>query len=464
MSDHTSNFYTKITLQMIYDQLKLIANSIEQHGKTHLLDINIIAEGIFCRLLNLLYDYNLYTQTTESPNYVAIDLVDWKKQVAYQVTSRDATDKIRETLDKFNEKQELYENIKEIKFLVLKMSHNYRKENESLKNGQNFSYQNDILTLDKLYGLIEEKINNDQFPDKMKDKIYGILMMFSDSGIMDMEFDGIEKYTDELDQKDYAESRWQRASRFGFGDVAGCFFIPLDIDKHLSCEIWFRRYDISGIFFTLNEDEILCEYFVDKNRFMLLHKIGIQDSLNMVWLQIKGARMLVNKVTVDHLYEVFMYMKNDYESGQQRILEKYDAQLLKRRDGHFFVKDISGDLKDNIFKFAGKHRCTKETRTFWDVFNIWVNSDYMRIEFDDNVHAIFKFKKMIDNSYAVYWEPPAPIDSFCYDAKTMWTGDYAKRWFDDLIKQVQSEDSIINYSTRIEPEKGKQFLSIFAGL
>ena len=75
------------------------------------------------------------------PHYVAIDLVDKKNKVAYQVTSTVRRSKIEGTTEKFV-KNKLYKDIDELYILILNDDpHKYRNDNNEI----------DIKTTKKVY-------------------------------------------------------------------------------------------------------------------------------------------------------------------------------------------------------------------------------------------------------------------------------------------------------------------------
>ena len=84
-----------INIKRVENRLFEIAESIKINNKNNLTDINVICEEIFGQILNKLYDINLVSMSAEvSGNFIAVDLVDYKKRIAYQVTSRCDRNKI----------------------------------------------------------------------------------------------------------------------------------------------------------------------------------------------------------------------------------------------------------------------------------------------------------------------------------------------------------------------------------
>lgn len=92
-----------IDLARVEKRLSEIAEEIKINNKNNLTDINVICEEIFGQILNKLYDIKLVSMSAEvSGNYIAVDLVDYEKRIAYQVTSQNIRNKIDRTLEKFN--------------------------------------------------------------------------------------------------------------------------------------------------------------------------------------------------------------------------------------------------------------------------------------------------------------------------------------------------------------------------
>lgn len=170
-----------INIKRVENRLFEIAESIKINNKNNLTDINVICEEIFGQILNKLYDINLVSMSAEvSGNFIAVDLVDYKKRIAYQVTSRCDRNKIERTVQKFND-SELYNDIDELRFLILNsVEHNYNGADIiHLKSGKEFSYTKDIMNFNKLIGEIEKKneIENNFIVD-----VYDCISMVYDSG------------------------------------------------------------------------------------------------------------------------------------------------------------------------------------------------------------------------------------------------------------------------------------------
>lgn len=148
-----------INMGKIEKRLTEIATSIKMSNKKNMTDINIICEEIFGTILNKLYGLNLVSVSMEfSSNFIAVDLVDYEKRVAYQVTSQDKRDKILSTIDKFN-KSDLSDKVDQLQFLILSSrKHKYRGADKiPLKNGNDFLFSQHIMSFDKLIKEIANK-------------------------------------------------------------------------------------------------------------------------------------------------------------------------------------------------------------------------------------------------------------------------------------------------------------------
>lgn len=117
----------EIYLKQISDTLATLRLQVENRNSLQLYDINILAEDLIKELLNLVYGYNLKNVNIAEKHAAAIDLGDTKMRVAIQVTSDNSSTKIRDTVDKFNEKK-LYEKYERLIILIIAKKKAYRKD------------------------------------------------------------------------------------------------------------------------------------------------------------------------------------------------------------------------------------------------------------------------------------------------------------------------------------------------
>ncbi|MFL0196032.1 SMEK domain-containing protein [Clostridium sp. WILCCON 0269] len=122
----------------------------------NLYDINKLSEGLALKLLNILYSYELVDLNSDIRNVCAIDLGDEQSKIAFQVTSRVDSKKIKDTLEKFvnNELDKKYEN--GVRFLILNFQEvklgKYKYNQIYFK----FNKSEDIITDKKLIRDIEQ--------------------------------------------------------------------------------------------------------------------------------------------------------------------------------------------------------------------------------------------------------------------------------------------------------------------
>lgn len=90
-------------LSWIGIQLEVLAMKSRFRGKLGLYDHHIIMEDVACKLLNLVYGWQLVNLNHRIKNHPAIDLGDENKRIAVQVTSDGTRRKISETLQKFKQ-------------------------------------------------------------------------------------------------------------------------------------------------------------------------------------------------------------------------------------------------------------------------------------------------------------------------------------------------------------------------
>jgi len=122
-----------IKSEYIRDKLSYIESKVKNDTKQHLYNINTTAEYIFMQILNDVYDLNLSNANDdEKDNFPAIDLIDRKNKIVFQVTSETSAKKVREdTIEKFNElvKQDEYKKYADykIKMFYIKNKPNFQK-------------------------------------------------------------------------------------------------------------------------------------------------------------------------------------------------------------------------------------------------------------------------------------------------------------------------------------------------
>ncbi len=124
--------------------LNLLRLQIETLSRVNLYDYNIIAEDFYKDLL-VFYGYKLENLNVTQKNSDSIDLVDVENQIAIQVTSRNDTKKIHETIKGFynNPEYDVFERL--IILLIGKEKQKYSKTDFSQKGLFSFNKEEDII-------------------------------------------------------------------------------------------------------------------------------------------------------------------------------------------------------------------------------------------------------------------------------------------------------------------------------
>jgi hypothetical protein len=130
----------------ISDFLAVLEVSVRNRVLIGLLDQNLVAQPFIAKLLNIVYGYDLINLDTPQRKRPAIDLGDSYRKIAFQVTSTEKTEKIRETINTFIRKKE-YDSFKYLKFIILgSKKKNYPKDLQTLDLFE-FEPEKDILDL-----------------------------------------------------------------------------------------------------------------------------------------------------------------------------------------------------------------------------------------------------------------------------------------------------------------------------
>ena len=139
-------------LDYIRSQLAWIKSKVELDNQLGLYDINKLVENIFMHILNDVFDWNLHNANLIQENFPAIDLVDDTNKIVVQVTSTTATDKLRNTIEKFHKLEEY--NDYQLKIFYIKNKPNFQKKSleEFEKNGV---YKEGLIGIDDIVKTIQ---------------------------------------------------------------------------------------------------------------------------------------------------------------------------------------------------------------------------------------------------------------------------------------------------------------------
>ena len=123
----------------------IFSKEIEVSGKLNLTNIHVFAEYFYLTLFNIVYDYSLENVNSRTANYEAIDLIDHKNKIYFQISAKCDKDKIESTLKK--EILTKYPNYN-LKFIsLLTISEHFRNSKYVNANNIVFNPKTDIFDL-----------------------------------------------------------------------------------------------------------------------------------------------------------------------------------------------------------------------------------------------------------------------------------------------------------------------------
>lgn len=160
--------------------LAILQYYIQKRNAIGLYNINIESEDLFCGMLNILYDVNLVNLNYAQKNTPSIDLGDEDREICFQITTTNTSQKIKSTLDKFEENK-LYNKYSEIYILILGQKSNYKSDFKYDKF--NFNKNKNIIDLNDLIVLINQK--KDKKVNNIHDYLWKNIKVFDDEGVID---------------------------------------------------------------------------------------------------------------------------------------------------------------------------------------------------------------------------------------------------------------------------------------
>ncbi|ENK0556770.1 SMEK domain-containing protein [Clostridium sporogenes] len=445
-----------ITIDSIKRRLCEVALGIKKNNKINLTDINVICEEIFGKILNEIFDINLVSMSAEvSGNFIAVDLIDYDKKVAFQVTSRSDREKIENTIEKFN-KSDISKQIDRLNILILDdQEHTYYKpEKTTLVNNNEFSFKDNIYNFRKITDLIRERNERE---NGFIIKIYDDINMVFDSGRI--KYFSIVKNTELLTSDVHYESDETAIWKHGYGDIQLTAFIPLTYEKKISCLLEFRQHDIAAAYITFDQERLLQDYFVEEDEFKRKHNVGRYVDEEMLYMQIENVRFNINAHTGYHIFQLFSELKDQYFESKKLIDKKLGTEAIRKIEDKYCLMTINEQQWNEILFFARKHDWFSDDGEYeWNIFNNnWSNDSLI---LSPNVHSEIRgdilAKISVDYSREnismldVFWEPGFKFDKRSmegFDNVVKWKADYTLDWMKNkLLPEAQEFYKNNNYN------------------
>lgn len=439
----------EIDIKHIDRRFKKISEEIKSTNKENFTDINIICEEIFAQILNKIYDLSLVpVSLIHSGNFVSVDLIDYNKKIAFQVTSRSDKRKIKNTIDKFNRAKVLKE-IQMLNILILSSDeHKYIGDDiVELKNGFSFSYSKNILNFNTLVRDIEKKQKNDH---NIIVEIYDMVSMIYDTGRI--YYKSIVKETENLNQNIfYTDDRtclWNK----GYGDIHLSAFIPTQYDKQLCCMLQIRKYSLLDCYITLEQKKLINDYLVEQEEFEKKHSVGRYCGEDEMFLQIEDIRLKMNAHTAYHVYKLFDELKKEYMKSKNKIEITLGVVGMKKNEYGYLLMSIDRQIWNDIMVFASEHDYMQVNgENEWNIFN---NVNKNSIILTTNINSSIKSdvvaeikvreSEISSDELDLYWLPGFKynVDSMeGFDNLVKWKADYTKKWIQNKLIRKIKEDS-----------------------
>ncbi|RXP52254.1 hypothetical protein EC396_11405 [Lutibacter sp. HS1-25] len=86
--------------EYIDEKIHVLAHRIQTKGKLNILNLHLHSENFYLHFFNLLYSYELVNLNSNTQNVEAIDLIDHKNKIIFQVSATCTKQKIESTLSK----------------------------------------------------------------------------------------------------------------------------------------------------------------------------------------------------------------------------------------------------------------------------------------------------------------------------------------------------------------------------
>lgn len=437
-----------VTIELLKKELERISTAIKKSNQFNLTDINVISEEIFCQILNKLFGYNLRAMSAEKlGNFVAVDLIDYDKRVAYQITSNDSREKMIGTMDRFNDEgkekrneKKLYEDIDKIYVLALtnKVPNYYEPTEFTLKNGNSFSLKRDVYDFKWLIDKISEASREN--PDIIRD-MYTMINMVFDSGRL--EYDSVVQKSNDYQKKIHVDGE-VIGERWGNGEMRMTAYIPKTLKDKICCSIDFRKHNIKGITIVLNQDELLKDFFGSEDEFVEKHCTPQLNDKDEVFIELGNVQMIINSNTCYHLYKQFEELQEKYIKAIKKMEDIYGANGLEKVDEGYKIATLSRSQYKAFCTFIEKHNADYSQKI--DENSIFSNMyiDYLYLKpniIEQNSADIYAKLRIINQKNAgqidIIWEPGnnyncQELEGF--DNIIKWTANYTKERIEKIIE------------------------------
>ncbi len=174
----------QIVIGYITDNLAFSSKTTALQNVLGLFDSNRVAQDFFCSLFGMIFGYKKLKELDKLNgivNYPAIDLADEDARIAFQITTDNTSEKIKDTIDKFND-NELYKSYDRLVFFIIgkKKAYTTRFDTESKFEfdkdndvwddddlAKEINKINDVGILDDIQSFLQKELLEYKFPERL---------------------------------------------------------------------------------------------------------------------------------------------------------------------------------------------------------------------------------------------------------------------------------------------------------
>ncbi|MCX2679575.1 SMEK domain-containing protein [Galbibacter sp. EGI 63066] len=141
--------------EYIDEKIHTLAHRIQTKGKLNILNLHLHSENFYLHFFNLLYGYELINLNSSAQNVEAIDLIDHKNKIIFQVSATCTKQKIESTLSK-----DIFKKYKDYNFKFISISidaTDLRTKTFSNPHSVSFDPKNDIFDIKTILNYILTK-------------------------------------------------------------------------------------------------------------------------------------------------------------------------------------------------------------------------------------------------------------------------------------------------------------------